>query len=184
MKTWILALVACVTVFASAQIPAHSSEKNKSLFLDSGVEIVSGPCGNPCIIIHYSPGGNLGDFIRAANLTKKNRIPTVIDGPCASACVIFADEARPYVCITENATFYFHQATIFINLRAYLPSTMIRAFDESIPAPIPILKLDPPQSPDINSWVYAHHGYPDTNELEHMLAMPALEASKFWPWCT
>jgi hypothetical protein len=88
----------------------------------------------------------------------------MIDGDCASACVILADEARPRVCITERAVFWFH-----------------KGYNRTVKPDDPNYRFDPIQSPDITAWVMEHGGFPADDE--HMLDMHADEAQWFWPMC-
>jgi hypothetical protein len=113
-----------------------------------------GPCGTPCHIT-YSEGGHIKVFEQAAELAKRTGLHSIIDGRCISACSIYADFARPLVCVTPLATLEFHKAT---------------GWGEYV---------DPPQSADIRTWVESHGGYQPVN----LLVMPYLDALQFWPSC-
>jgi hypothetical protein len=127
-----------------------------------------GPCrGNTCII-RSNPGGNVRQFVAAASeILRDGRRLVVIDGPCASACVIFADIARERVCITRNATFGFHKATVFRAERG--SRTILRA----------VGRRDPVHSPDIASWVRRNGGFP----ARGMRVMSNDQAGQFWARC-
>ena len=67
-----------------------------------------GHCGNPCTIVRNT-GGRIIDFEDAGNAIRAGRQKLVIDGYCASACMVMADRARPRTCITSNAVFGYHK---------------------------------------------------------------------------
>jgi hypothetical protein len=70
---------------------------------------VLGCKGDPCVIEH-SRGGKIALFQEAGYAVDQGaRKLVVIDGLCASACVLFADIARSRICITESARFGVHQ---------------------------------------------------------------------------
>jgi hypothetical protein len=67
--------------------------------------------GDPCVV-EDSAGGKVSVFQEAGYAVDKGaRTLVIIDGLCASACVLFADIARRKVCITEWAMFGFHHYT-------------------------------------------------------------------------
>ncbi len=129
-----------------------------------------GNCGFPVCRITQSPGG-LGDtFEYAADIL--NSLPDgklVIDGRCASACVLAADRARAKTCITPRAEFAFHKAR-YHNVYELFGTWTLWIFDTF---------SDPGHSPDIDDWVYKHGGYPYFS----MLTMSNEEAQKFWRTC-
>jgi hypothetical protein len=59
-------------------------------------------------VISNNYGGEISEFLRAADEVHKEHLQCVIEGVCESACVIFADKARPNVCIDRDANFDFH----------------------------------------------------------------------------
>src|SRR5262249_26582814 len=68
-----------------------------------------GSCGDPCTVT-ASNGGIITDFQRAADAIRAGaRQQLVIDGYCASACMVLADRARPRACITSRAVFAYHK---------------------------------------------------------------------------
>jgi hypothetical protein len=125
----------------------------------NAVEKVFGQCGNPCLI-KENYGGFEFMFIDAAKETVEKRLPIIIDGECASGCAVFADAARPNVCITPRAFFEFHRARITLRTRV-------------------IYKGPQTQSKDVDDWVKRNGGYPKKT----MTTMPFTEAKKFWPIC-
>ena len=126
--------------------------------------------------ISSSKGGEVELFARAAEEVRKKAWEITIDGPCMSACAIFADKARPNVCVTENASFGFHKIIITGELvRTPMPSNMkFRGRSRSF-----VIKEDPVLSADIAAWVAAHGGFP----TKGMLTMNAATANAFWPMC-
>src|SRR5262249_6298666 len=60
-------------------------------------------CGDPCTIQNNN-GSVIADFENAGNAIRAGaRQMLVIDGFCASACMVMADRARPRACITTRA---------------------------------------------------------------------------------
>jgi len=122
-----------------------------------------GPCGDPCRVAG-NDGGELVYFLEAAEeLNARGDRLVVIDGACRSACAAFADRARAHVCITPNARFGFHKASVYT---ADLSERLAQ--------------VEPPQSPDILAWVAANGGFP-TNGMRDM---DANDAARFWRACT
>ncbi|TSC63807.1 MAG: hypothetical protein G01um101491_452 [Parcubacteria group bacterium Gr01-1014_91] len=109
-----------------------------------------------------SGGGSVWVFAYAAREILRMGRHVRIDGSCDSACALFADLARPNVCITDRAVFGFHQLTITAG-----------------PAGATETREPPPASPDIKAWVDARGGFPS----EGLLVMNANEAIAFWPLC-
>lgn len=129
--------------------PAHALPPGSSL-----VREAVGGCGNPCVI-GYNDGGGIERFKMAGDAIRKGaRKGLVIDGFCASACMVMADRARPRVCITERATFGYHKT--------------------NWGRPIPL-------RPDLHRWVMRNGGYP-SNSSYRMMSNYA--ARQFWPLCS
>lgn len=129
--------------------------------------------GSDSRTIRGSVGGYAGIFLSAANEVQRHGWQIRIDGPCRSACALFADKARPNVCITARASFWFHMGRriiVYSQMYALLPSR---------PREFPVLE-PPPQSADIDQWVQSHGGYPEHG----FLTMSAKDALTFWPRCT
>jgi len=153
-----LALAALLTASSSHARP--QAEAYQSVF---------GPCRGETCVISSNRGGNVRQFLAAASevLGGAKRL-VVIDGPCASSCVIFADVARERVCITRNATFAFHKATVFRAEQGRSGDRM-RA----------IARRDPPHSRDIDAWVRRNGGFP----VNGMRVMSNGDAGQFWRRC-
>jgi hypothetical protein len=133
-------------------------------FFDTDVIGSTFSCGEPCII-ENSPGGYLDRFERAAKAVHRGeRRQIVIDGRCASACALFADLARPHVCITERAMLAFHKGS---------------GGNLDLTEGLVTFRFDPPQSKDIKQWVEQRGGYPTVG----VLRMYSDQAVRFWPLC-
>lgn len=126
--------------------------------------------------ISYSSGGTVSEFKDAAEEVVRMNRRIRIDGQCVSSCAIFADFARPNVCITERVVFKFHKTKRVISFvsKGTLHGIPIAERVRSTEAREP-----PPASPDINAWVEARGGFPSEGFLE----MGAKEALAFWPLC-
>lgn len=142
-------------VALQAMISAMAELEERVLSNPQFVEVILG-CGTPCTITH-NPGGSVPEFLLAARTAHNAELQVAIDGKCYSACVVFADWARPYACITKNASMHFHQGTQQVTNTRFIPS----------------------QSPDIDQWVREHGGYPETG----FLVMRYPETRDFWPEC-
>src|SRR5690348_15759248 len=73
---------------------AYAGESLDRVFASRGTVHSCVGSNNQCNILR-SPGGEMGTFLRAAAEVKSEQMLLVIDGPCASACVLLADYARP-----------------------------------------------------------------------------------------
>ena len=93
----------------------------------------------------------------------------VIDGPCISACVIFADRARSKVCVTRRARFGFHKAR----------DVAVAPLRSGAMLYVELGRSDPPHSRDISHWVKRHGGFPS----EGLLVMSARQATQIWQSC-
>src|ERR1700752_4621507 len=98
-------LVACGLLITLA--PAHAIPA-------AGVRLVAqsvGPCGDPCVV-SANNGGQIIPFKGAGDAIRSGAgQPLVIDGFCASACMVMADRARPRACITPSAVFAYHKTS-------------------------------------------------------------------------
>lgn len=129
-----------------------------------------GPCSGDVCVIRYNPGGQIDLFVAAAEAVRTQaRRQVVIDGPCLSACAIFADIARANVCVTQRAAFGFHKARLYAVQRAIGGARQYRE----------VRREDPWHSPDIAGWVRRNGGFPD----EGYLMMSSRQASQFWRTC-
>ncbi|RWD43898.1 hypothetical protein [Mesorhizobium sp.] len=63
------------------------------------------------LIIAYDPGGVVSEYEAKAKMVLETQTRVEIIGDCYSACTLFADRARPNVCVTPDTRFYIHQAT-------------------------------------------------------------------------
>jgi hypothetical protein len=111
-------------------------------------------CGDPCTI-QNNKGGVIADFADAGDAISGGARPMlVIDGFCASACMVMADRARPRACITSRAQFGYHQT--------------------NYNRPIPL-------HDDLNGWIMGHGGFPPNSRMGFM---PNDAAQQFWPLCS
>ncbi len=130
-------------------------------------------CGRTTCVIKNNPGGDVDLFQQAAHEVVWERKRLVIDGLCASACVILADMARRNTCITSRARIAVHKASIVQMVRTTVANRKVTVGKV-------VGREDPPQSNDINRWVKAHGGYP----TEGMRVIPVKDAQQFWPMCS
>lgn len=122
--------------------------------LGAAVVAALGPCGDPCVI-HSNNGGRIVVFEDAADEIRRGaRKRVVIDGYCASACMVLAARARSKVCITDRATFGFHRT--------------------NRGRPIPV-------SGDMHVWIVRNGGYPAFGATPGF--MPNNVARRFWRRC-
>ncbi len=157
MKKWFIVLCAALALAFPA---SASAGVLKNLF---------GCTGHSCTIAG-NMGGDVDTFTEAAHEALRKGVSVQIDGACYSACALFADLARPNVCVTRHAEFGFHQETVIYSYRGeafitFEPGT----YGDS----------DPPHSPDILAWVYAKGGFP----AQGLLMMRSAQAARFWPRC-
>ena len=132
---------------------------------------VFGPCAGDVCIIRHNEGGRIDGFVAAAQAVRAGAVRrVVIDGPCLSACVIFADIARERVCVTDRAQFGFHKARLYAVQPAYGGRSHYRE----------VSRQDPRHSADIDGWVRRNGGYPH----EGYLIMNVREASRIWQRCS
>lgn len=145
-------------------VPAQAHSRDRAL------TDAFGRCGEPCVI-RYSPGGELKRFQAAAAAVRRGaRRLVVIDGPCISACAVFADIARANVCITNRAVFGFHKASL-VSLRSYRNGMTVKRR---------LAVSDPPHSADITRWVKSRGGFPQNG----LRRMNARQAAAFWRRCS
>lgn len=126
-------------------------------------------------------GGHVEVFENLAREIKETRRNIVIDRPCYSACVFMADLARPYVCITPNASFHIHQALTFYDFDGELPDLSGKALmDWFASRDIDAFAWNLPYSEDIQSWI---SGFEVPLPGRVFLAMDFRVAERFWPVC-
>jgi len=165
-----LAIAGCArqvgqTTLASAAIPDNQqnfdgdasdrvvSDTDSSKLSDQGRAPLDN-CSDPCTI-QSNNGGVIADFENAGDAIHAGaRQMLVIDGFCASACMVMADRARPRTCITPRAQFGYHETN----------------YDRPIPL-----------HADLNDWIMRHGGFPS---YSRMGIMPNDAAQQFWPLCS
>jgi hypothetical protein len=133
-------------------------------------EALQGTCQRTVCTVRHNDGGDVDVFRSAARELVNERKSLVIDGYCASACVLLADLARSNTCITSNADFAVHKS---------FTSRVAVVAGRVVPVGPVIKRQDPPQSADINRWVYAHGGYPSNG----VMRIPVSAALNFWRSC-
>lgn len=135
-------------------------------------EALQAHCRSTCTI-YNNPGGDVVIFQAAAQEIMDEGKHLIIDGFCASACVMMADIARSNTCITEDAMIAVHQASIIrVTGKAVIDG-------REVPIGRLVRREDPPASNDINAWVGAHGGYPSKG----VMLIPVRDARQFWPMC-
>ena len=145
--------------------PVHAGEA-----LDQALQM---HCARSLCVIRDNRGGDVALFQRAAREVIAEGKTLVIDGFCASACVVLADLARSRTCMTLDAEIAVHKTSVM-----EVPADAVIAGPDLPPGRL-LRRADPPQSADINHWVYAHGGYP----AEGVMVMPLDAARAFWPLC-
>jgi len=165
----VLAIAGCAkqigqTSLASAEIPGSQQDfvnDNDRVFLGGDpselsdeARVTLANCGDPCTI-QNNKGGVIVDFEKVGDAIRAGaRQMLVIDGFCASACMVMADRARPRACITPRARFAYHETN----------------YDRPIPL-----------NADLHDWIMSHGGYPS---YAAMGIMPNETAQQFWPLCS
>ncbi len=123
----------------------------------AGVKIVAevvGGCGDPCVVVSNN-GGRITTFREAGNAIRSGAGQTlIIDGFCASACMVMADRARPRVCITSRATFAYHKT--------------------NWNRPLPL-------SADLHGWIMRNGSYPEFDGTPGIMSNEV--AQRFWKQC-
>jgi hypothetical protein len=157
-----------LVVLVVALVSPPSSEAGEAL--DA---VLQTHCGGGICTIRDNAGGDIGAFQRAAREIVAEGKHLVIDGFCASACVVMADLARANTCITAKAEIAVHKTSLI----EVPPNIVVSARD--VPEGRFIRRVDPPQAADIDRWVRAHGGYP----VDGFMVIPVQDARKFWPMC-
>jgi hypothetical protein len=130
-------------------------------------------CSRTTCTIRNNPGGDIQLFQAAAQEVLEEGKYLVIDGFCASACVILADIARSNTCLTSKAQMAVHKASVIE------VTGTARVQGREVPVGRLLRREDPPQSPDIDRWIRSNGGYPSKG----VKVIPIKEARKFWPMC-
>ncbi len=129
-----------------------------------------GRCSGQTCVVRFNPGGNLRTFLAASAAVRAGaKRLVVIDGPCYSACAVFADMTRNKVCITNRASFGFHKARVLASAARGRGRGKWREVGQH----------DPRHSRDIASWVYRNGGFPSKG----FTVMKSRTAAKFWRRC-
>lgn len=129
------------------------------------VSDVLGCQGDPCVV-KFNGGGEVGSFKAAAREVQRSGRRVVIDGPCLSACAIFADVARDRVCVTSKARFGFHKGYVLDQPTAGGRFQLVKRFT-------------PSHSRDITGWVKRNGGFPSHG----FNVMGARAAKQIWHPC-
>jgi len=159
-----LALVLCASSFFTVV------EAQAGSALD---EALQARCAKTTCTIRNNPGGDVQLFQQAAQEVMDEGKRLVIDGFCASACVVLADLARTNTCITADAQIAVHKASIIrVTGKTYVDG-------REVPTGRLLRREDPPDSDDINAWVNAHGGYP----TKGVKIIPVKDARQFWAMC-
>jgi hypothetical protein len=159
-----LALVLCASGFFGVV------EAQAGPALDEALQV---HCAKATCTIRNNPGGDVQLFQAAAQEVLDEGKRLVIDGFCASACVVLADIARANTCITSDAQMAVHKASII----RVTGKTVVDG--REVPTGRLLRREDPPDSDDINEWVNAHGGYP----TKGVKIIPVKDARQFWPMC-
>lgn len=124
------------------------------------------PCNeNPCVI-QFDGGGYISSYEELSRRVRLTGWRIVIDGECYSACAILADRARPFVCLTYKARFFFHQMSGKIEGPAGNFTVYRQPYAH--------------HGADVAAWIELNGGQP----LSGWLYMPFTEARSFWPSCS
>jgi hypothetical protein len=146
------AMLACLSVMMLAAPAAQAITLSRGA---AAIARAVGGCSNPCTIQSNS-GGVIVDFEAAGNAIRAGaRQKLIINGFCASACMVMADRARPRACITSSAVFAYHKT--------------------NYNRPIPL-------SGDLRGWIVRHGGFPEFHGTPGI--MPNQVARRFWPVCS
>ena len=147
-----LVMLACLPVMILAQTAAQASPLRQGA---AAIARAVGNCSNPCTI-QSNNGGVIVDFEAAGNAIRAGaRQKLVINGFCASACMVMADRARPRACITSRAVFAYHKT--------------------NFNRPIPL-------SGDLRGWIAHHGGFPEFHGTPGIMSNQV--ARQFWPVCS
>jgi hypothetical protein len=126
--------------------------------------------GTDPYIIRFSPGGKVFQFELAAEAVRLGKIKSVvIDGPCISACTLFADDAevRKHLCITDRASFGFHHGTLTLRYQRLI------GYHEEL------VYFDLEYSPGVAAWIERTGGLP----YGEPRMMNAKVAAAYWRRC-
>ncbi len=147
------------------------SDYKKSLGCDEAISI--------CHVQNNGGGDNrafqsIADYIHAKGMTM------VVDGTCASACVLLAEDLLskylrpgilPNVCVTTNVDFRLHQSYQLKNLKGPVAewNVVYGGAGAHVTA--------------VQRWLDANGGNPQSLRTKDIRRMPALVAMAIWPQC-
>jgi hypothetical protein len=120
-------------------------------------------------VLPESNGGISYLFSNAAKEINEQGSTIRITEDCISACVNFADQIRPRVCITKTARFFVHKARALLWLQDGPKKQTISL----------VLRGAPGLSKEIDDEVKTFGGYPEENLLE----LPRTFTEKYWKVC-
>ena len=166
MKAWFLVLA--LTLVAGASLLSGGAKAGQALD-----QALRAHCGRATCTITDNPGGDIAIFQAAAQEVLDEGKHLRIDGFCASACVVLADLARSNTCITADAQFAVHKASVI----EVTGQTFVDG--QQVPVGTLIRRENPPQSPDLDRWIKGHGGYP----TDGLNIIPVKAALQFWPAC-
>jgi len=172
-----------VTMFVLFSLPPS---KAAGITFEEAIRTVCNDISNNVCVIKRNYGGELGLFAGAVVYARMVNMHVVVDGPCASGCVVFASAMRPNVCVTQNAKMMIHLGTIR------------RVFDSSDKEVDPAVDQDrywnphwgdrvvyepflPPYGDDINAWALSNNKIPGSPRYAYTLTRD--EMLKFWKPC-
>jgi len=128
--------------------------------------------GTPDVAIAYCPERVLPGRI-LEELTHNDRSIGGITPRCARKALGFYKRFVRGTCITTDAQIAVHKASII----RVTGKTVVDG--REVPTGRLLRREDPPDSDDINEWVYAHGGYP----TKGVKIIPVKDARQFWPMC-
>ncbi len=160
---WLVLALVCVGAFDSPKVQAGQA-------LDAALQA---RCSRNVCTIKDNPGGDIQVFQAAAQEVINEGKFLIIDGFCASACVILADLARNNTCLTASAQMAVHKASVI-----EVTGTS-RVEGREVPVGKLLRREDPPQSADIDRWIKTHGGYP----AKGVKIIPIKDARQFWSMC-
>ncbi len=136
-------------------------------------------CGHedPCVI-RDNLGGSPRFYKRAAKEALKKGTRFVVDGTCASSCVIFASRVRKNLCITKKARMEIHYGVLVEGFGDDSGTSTVEGFRRFVTR---VSSFVPDYGKDITSWALKNHKLPDGAKV---YTMTHTEALQFWKPCT
>ena len=153
----------------------------------TAMEVVFGCTSTKECVITMNEGGVLLLFHDAADEVRKYGTRVIVDGPCISACVLFASIARENVCVTRNAKMLIHLVAVKHVFdqsgKEITPLDDIRAF--FLPPPEYRVEYEyetPDYGRDINEWAARENKIPLNPKKLYTLTQQ--EMLMFWHPCS